>query len=449
LDIAALIPQFGGLIYMIVAFVLALSVIVAVHEYGHYIVGRWSGIHAEVFSIGFGPVLWSRYDKRGTRWQIALLPFGGYVKFLGDANAASGKDESTMSDLEQDPAALRRTMHGAPLWARAATVAAGPVFNFALSILVFASIFMARGVATDPLTIGALKTLPNTVQELQIGDEIQAINGKTLPKFDDADGWTDYVDSLEPQKQLEFTVSRDGQTQIVSGPWLFPPLVQQVAPRSAAMDIELASGDVITAVDGQDIFAFDQLKEAVEGSDGRVLLLSVWRDGEILEFALAPRRTDEPQPEGGFVTHWRVGIVGGMMLEPATEAGGVGMALTDGVVQTGKIIQGSLSGLWHMVTGAISTCNISGPIGIAETSGAMASQGAQSFIWFIAVLSTAIGMLNLFPIPALDGGHLVFYAYEAVTGKPPSDTALRFLMAIGITMILSLMVFSLGNDLFC
>ncbi|MBT8170352.1 RIP metalloprotease RseP [Falsiruegeria litorea] len=449
MDIAALIPQFGGLIYMIVAFVLALSVIVAVHEYGHYIVGRWSGIHAEVFSLGFGPVLWSRDDKHGTRWQIALLPFGGYVKFLGDANAASGKDEGTMADLEQDPAALRRTMHGAPLWARAATVAAGPVFNFALSILVFASIFMARGVATDPLTIGELKTLPNTVQELQIGDEIQAINGKTLPKFDDADGWTDYVDSLEAQKQLEFTVNRDGQTQTVTGPWLFPPLVQQVAPRSAAMDIELASGDLITAVDGQDIFAFEQLKEAVEGSDGRVLLLSVWRDGEMLEFALAPRRTDEPQPEGGFVTHWRVGIVGGMMLVPATEAGGVGMALTDGVVQTGKIIQGSLSGLWHMVTGAISTCNISGPIGIAETSGAMASQGAQSFIWFIAVLSTAIGMLNLFPIPALDGGHLVFYAYEAVTGKPPSDTVLRFLMAIGITMILSLMVFSLGNDLFC
>lgn len=449
MDIAALIPQFGGLIYMIVAFVLALSVIVAVHEYGHYIVGRWSGIHAEVFSLGFGPVLWSRDDKHGTRWQIALLPFGGYVKFLGDANAASGKDEDTMADLQQDPAALRRTMHGAPLWARAATVAAGPIFNFALSILVFASIFMARGVATDPLTIGDLKTLPNTVQELQIGDEVQAINGKTLPKFDDADGWTDYVDSLEAQKQLEFTVNRDGQTQTVTGPWLFPPLVQQVAPRSAAMDIELASGDVITAVDGQDIFAFEQLKEAVEGSDGRVLLLSVWRDGEMLEFALAPRRTDEPQPEGGFVTHWRVGIVGGMMLEPATEAGGVGMALTDGVVQTGKIIQGSLSGLWHMVTGAISTCNISGPIGIAETSGAMASQGAQSFIWFIAVLSTAIGMLNLFPIPALDGGHLVFYAYEAVTGKPPSDTALRLLMAIGITMILSLMVFSLGNDLFC
>ena len=120
-----------------------------------------------------------------------------------------------------------------------------------------------------------------------------------------------------------------------------------------------------------------------------------------------------------------------------------------GLIQTYGVISGSLSGLWHMITGAISTCNISGPIGIAETSGAMASQGAQSFIWFIAVLSTAVGLLNLFPIPALDGGHLVFYAYEAVAGKPPSDAVLRVLMAIGVAMILTLMVFALGNDLFC
>ena len=120
-----------------------------------------------------------------------------------------------------------------------------------------------------------------------------------------------------------------------------------------------------------------------------------------------------------------------------------------GIAQTGRIVEGSLSGLWHMITGAISTCNISGPIGIAETSGAMASQGAQSFIWFIAVLSTAVGLLNLFPIPALDGGHLVFYMYEAVAGRPPNEKALRILMSIGIAAILTLMLFALGNDLFC
>ncbi len=450
MDILSLIPQFGNLLYTIVAFVVALSAIVAVHEYGHYIVGRWSGIHAEVFSIGFGPVLWSRMDKRGTRWQIALLPFGGYVKFLGDANAASGKDEEAMDEIaEQSPEEMRRTMHGAPLWARAATVAAGPVFNFVMSILVFGLVFWSQGVSREPLTVGALQPLPGTVQGLLEGDEIVAIAGVPTPDFDDQNTWSDFIDTLPVQPVLDYTVIRDDQTIDVAGPWLFPPLVQQVAPRSAAMDIQLRSGDVITAVDGEPIFAFDQLKEHVESSDGRALLLNVWRDGADLEFALAPRRTDEPQPDGGFVTHWRIGIVGGMMLEPEKVPAGVWDSLKGGVIQTGRIIEGSLSGMWHMITGAISTCNISGPIGIAETSGAMASQGAQNFVFFIAVLSTAVGLLNLFPIPALDGGHLVFYAYEAVSGRPPSDKALRVLMGIGITLILSLMIFSVSNDLFC
>ncbi|GAA6157929.1 RIP metalloprotease RseP [Ruegeria sp. HU-ET01832] len=450
MDVFSLIPQFGNLLYTIGAFVIALSAIVAVHEYGHYIVGRWSGIHAEVFSIGFGPVLWSRVDKRGTRWQFAALPFGGYVKFLGDANAASGKDETAMSEIrEQSPEELRRTMHGAPLWARSATVAAGPVFNFVMSILVFGLIFLSQGVTKSPLTVGKLYPLPGTVQELREGDEILAIEGQPLPAFDEGESWTDFTDTLPVKPVLDYTVLRDDQTLDVVGPWLYPPLIQQVAPRSAAMDIDLQAGDVIYAVDDDPIYAFEQLKEHVERSDGKVLLLDVWRDGAELEFALAPRRTDEPQEEGGFVTHWRIGIVGGMMLEPEREPAGLITSLSGGVQQTLRIIDGSLSGLWHMITGAISTCNMSGPIGIAETSGAMASQGAQSFIFFIAVLSTAVGLLNLFPIPALDGGHLVFYAYEAVAGKPPSDGALRVLMGVGVSLILGLMVFSVTNDLFC
>lgn len=449
MDIVSLIPQFGGLLYTIIAFVVALSIIVAVHEYGHYIVGRWSGIHAEVFSLGFGPVLFSRVDKRGTRWQVALLPFGGYVKFLGDADAASGKDAGAMQRVAQDPAALRRTMHGAPLWARTATVAAGPLFNFIMSILVFAAIFMSRGVAMDPLTIGETRLLPDGFYELRVGDEVTGIAGAPTPEFGDDVAWAEFTDNIPVEPVLDYAIRRDGRDMVVAGPYPLPPFVSQVAPRSAAMDIELKQGDVITAIDGQPVFAFQQLKDAVEGSDGRVLLLDVWRDGRTLEFALAPRRTDEPQPEGGFVTHWRIGIAGGMAFVAATEPSGLGEAVSGGVQQTVRVITSSLSGLWHMVTGAISTCNMSGPIGIAETSGAMASQGAQSFIWFIAVLSTAVGLLNLFPIPALDGGHLLFYAYEAVAGKPPSDLALRILMAAGIAMILSLMVFALGNDLFC
>lgn len=445
----ALIPQFGGLIWTIAAFVLALSVIVAIHEYGHYIVGRWSGIHADVFSLGFGPVLWSRFDRRGTKWQIAALPFGGYVKFAGDANAASGKDDAAMAAAESDPKKLRATMHGAPLWARAATVVAGPVFNFALSILVFACVVWVGGVSRDQMTVGELRPLPVAERGLEAGDEIIRINDVEVPSTQDAAAYTAFIDGVPVTPQLDYTVRRADSEREVSGAYLFPPLIVGVSPQSAAIGAGLEVGDVITSIDGVPIFAFDELKTAVEGGNGASLALGVWRAGEELDVTLTPKRVDEPQPNGGFATQWRIGIAGGLAFEPATQTPGVGEALMSGVRQTGRIIEGSLSGLGHMISGAISTCNLSGPIGIAQTSGAMASQGAESFIWFIAVLSTAVGLLNLFPIPALDGGHLVFYAYEAVTGKPPSDKALQVLMTFGLAAVLTLMLFALGNDIFC
>ena len=449
MDIFALIPQFSGLIWTLLAFVIALSVIVAVHEYGHYIVGRWSGIHADVFSLGFGPVLFSRTDKHGTVWQLAALPFGGYVKFAGDANAASGKDTAAMEQAQADPARLRSTMHGAPLWARTATVAAGPAFNFIMSILIFAAVALSVGVTKDPLTVGEMRALPFEGSQLEPGDEIISVGGVTIPPALDETAYSDAFAAVPVAQSLEYQVRRDGETITVQGPYLMPTLIKQVMPQSAAFEAGLIGGDVITAVDGTPIFAFKQLKEKVESSEGAPLLLTVWRDGETLEFTMRPKVTDEPQPDGTFKSQMRIGIVGGTAFDTATTTPGIFEALWGGVENTGRIIQGSLSGLKHMIVGNISTCNLSGPVGIAQTSGAMASQGAQSFIYFIAVLSTAVGLLNLFPVPALDGGHLVFYAYEAVTGKPPSDGALRILMTIGLTMVLGLMVFALGNDLFC
>ncbi|MGQ3486041.1 RIP metalloprotease RseP [Roseovarius pacificus] len=447
MDIAALLPQFGGFFMTILAFVVALSVIVAVHEYGHYIVGRWSGIKAEVFSLGFGPVLWSRMDRHGTRWQIAALPFGGFVKFLGDANAASAKSDEAVAEMP--PEIRRQTMHGAPLWARTATVAAGPVFNFVLSILIFAAVMMTQGKVADPLAVGELRPLPGEDLTLQAGDRLLQIEGLDVPGADEDKTFSDLIDELPIRPVLSYQVERDGQQMQVQGPYPMPPLVAQLAPQSAAYDISMQPGDVITSVDGAPIAAFSELKEVVEASDGRALELKVWRDGETLDFVLAPRRVDEPRAEGGFHTTWRIGIAGGLAFEPATEALGPVQAVAGGAVQVWRIIEGSVSGLYHMVTGAISSCNMSGPIGIAEVSGAMASQGAESFIWFIAVLSAAVGFLNLFPIPVLDGGHLAFYAYEAVAGKPPSDTALRVMMTIGLTLVLGLMLFALFNDIFC
>lgn len=447
MDLVSLLPQFGGLLYTIASFVIALSVIVAVHEYGHYIVGRWSGIHAEVFSLGFGPVLWSRHDKHGTKWQIAALPFGGYVKFLGDADAASGKDAEAMAQAEADPVALRRTMHGAPLWARASTVAAGPVFNFVLSAIVFTALALSYGSVRDPLTVGTLIDVPGVTGELRPGDEVLQVGGVVVPQMDG--DWSAFREALPQTPQLEYRVRREGQEILVMDAYYSPTYVQQVAPRSAASSAGLESGDFITAVDGDTIFTFDQLKAKVEGGGGQELLLEVMRNGETLELSLTPREVDEPQPDGSFAKHWRIGIVGGSLFDPATEAAGFGEALVSGTRQVWTVVSTSISGLGHMITGAISTCNLSGPIGIAQVSGDTASQGIGSFIRFIAVLSTAVGLLNLFPIPALDGGHLVFYAYEAVVGRPPNDRAVQILMTAGIAIILSLMGFALFNDIFC
>ncbi|MFC7703743.1 RIP metalloprotease RseP [Plastorhodobacter daqingensis] len=444
MDIIGLIPSFGSLLYTVAAFVIALSIIVAVHEYGHYIVGRWSGIHAEVFSIGFGPVLFSRVDRRGTRWQVAALPLGGYVKFLGDSDAASGRDGAALSGM--DAATQRHTMHGAPLWARAATVAAGPVFNFVMSILVFAGFFLVQGVATDQPVVGQLTPLPSEAQGLRQGDRILAIEGQDTPDYT---RFYAVTETLTPAPSVEYLVQRDGQQLRVEGPFPLPPLVGAVQPQSAASSVDMQPGDVVLSIDGTPVHAFSELRARVAATEGAPLLLEVWRNGEVFDLALAPRRMDMPTAAGGFETRWLIGITGGPAFSPETRRPGAFEAMGQGAQQTWFIARTSLSGLWHMVTGAISSCNLRGPIGIAETSGAAAAQGIGAFIWFIAVLSTAVGLLNLFPIPVLDGGHLVFHAWEAVTGRPPSERALRILMTAGLALLLTLMVFALTNDIFC
>jgi regulator of sigma E protease len=204
------------------------------------------------------------------------------------------------------------------------------------------------------------------------------------------------------------------------------------------------------SIDGTPIATFDQLRAAVAASEGRALLLQLWRPtlgaDARLDFALTPRRVDLPLPEGGFDTRFMIGVTGALAFQPETRTPGAREALTIGAAQTGDILRTSLSGLWHMIAGQISSCNLSGPIGIAETSGQAAAQGGFAFVWFIAMLSAAIGLMNLFPIPVLDGGHLVFHAWEAVTGRPPADRVVNAAMTAGIAMLVGLMVFAVLND---
>jgi regulator of sigma E protease len=443
LELLALMPSFGGLVWTLLAFVAALSVVVAVHEYGHYIVARWSGIHSEVFSIGFGPRLLTWTDRNGTRWQVAALPLGGYVRFAGDADARSTPDSAALSRLSR--AERRRTLAGAPLWARAATVAAGPAFNFVLSLVVFSALALFRGVATDEPVIGAIDPLP-IEQTIAPGDRVLAIEGVAVESFEDI--FTAAPD-LPERRALAYRVERDGQIVEAVGPHPLPAVAAMVQPQTAAHDVGMESGDVILAVDGEEIASFEALRQRVIASEGRALLLDIWREGERLEIALAPRRADLPRPEGGFETRWLIGLSGALGFEPQTRMPGPLEALAIGAGQTWDIAATSLSGLWHMIAGQISSCNLRGPVGIAETSAAAAAEGLSTFIWFIAMLSTAVGLMNLFPIPVLDGGHLVFHAYEALTGRQPGERAMRWLIYIGLSLLGGLMVFALANDFLC
>jgi len=436
----------GGGVWTAVIFIIALCVIVAVHEYGHYIVGRWSGIHADVFSLGFGPVIFARTDKRGTKWQIAALPLGGYVKFAGDADAASaGKDAEAMAELSEQE--LRRTMHGAPLWARTATVAAGPVFNFILSMLVFFAFFMFAGKAVDPLTVGSIRDYPQAESALQAGDQILEINGEALPE--DAEAYSDFVDALPEDHLLDYTVNRDGTRMVVKAPHVSPPAVSMVAARSAARDAGMQIDDVVTAVDGQPVASFAQMRDIIMASEGQPVTMDVWRDGEMISVTLAARVRDHQLEDGTFEKRWQIGLSGGTLFTPATEGAGLWNSASGAVTQTWGIISGSVEGIYHIFVGTISTCNLNGPVGMAQNVSAFAEVGLADFIRIIALLSTAVGLLNLFPIPILDGGHLVFFAYEAVVGKPPGEKALRILMTLGLTIMLSLMVFATSGDFFC
>ena len=441
MDFNALLSATGGTIWILVFFVIALSVIVAIHEFGHYIVGRWCGIHADVFSVGFGKALLTSVDKRGTRWQIAALPFGGYVKFRGDADAASVTSDEVASDI--DP---RTTMTHAPLWARALTIAAGPVFNFIFAVMIFAGFQMWNGEVTTPLTYGSSKALPDSyVSELMPGDEILGIDGFEISEL--GEFLENTSELLTSRRTMNYQVRRDGEIMTVQGPHPNLPRASSISPRSAADDAGLRIGDVILKVNGEDVHSLGDVIRIKDANFGAPLALVLDRDGETFEATMTPRRVDFPAADGTFETRYVIGFVGGWFFEPEVKPVGIVDAFMRGSEELWLRIYWSLRGMWEMITGSISSCNLSGPVGIAQTSGSMAQQGTDSFVLFIGVLSAAVGLLNLFPIPVLDGGHLVFHAYEAVARRKPSERVMNALMFLGVGIIGAFMVFALLNDL--
>jgi regulator of sigma E protease len=227
------------------------------------------------------------------------------------------------------------------------------------------------------------------------------------------------------------------------------PLVESIQPQSAAMAAGLQPGDVILSLDGVPLVAFSELQAKVGASNGAPLALTIWRAGQYLDITLSGRQVDIPNGQGGFESRVLIGIGGGVFFEPRTYTPGLSEMAEISASRTVGIVTTSLSAIYHIIKGKISACNLQGPIGMAGTAGDTATQGLSEFVNFIAVLSTAIGLLNLFPVPVLDGGHLVFFAYEAIARRKPNEKVMNVMMTTGLVLVLGLMVFAFSADIFC
>lgn len=442
MELISSIPIIGGLLGVVIPFLFVLSVIVVIHELGHYLVGRWCGIHAEKFSFGFGKAILHRTDKHGTRWQIGPFPFGGYVQFKGDADASSKPDPEALANM--DAVELSNTFHGAALWKRVLTIAAGPGANFLLSIVVFAGLSLYQGVPSSEPVLGKILSIEGVENPLRTGDKVLSFDGRKVENISDI---YKYAREMETPRSISVEVERDGKTLALVAPYPNPPVISEIYPFTAASRSDLLAGDYVRAIDGVEIVSYRQLLSAVETSEGRELILEVLRQGEIQTVGLTPVGTDVQNADGNYESRWRIGVSLALIYEPEVLTPGIFASLKFGGERVIYVITATFDAIKHMLIGDLSTSNLSGPIGIAQISGDSAERGLFSIITLIAFVSTAVGMFNLFPIPILDGGHLVFYAYEAVFGRPPAEKIMDRIMKVGLGMILLLMLFATYNDL--
>ncbi|MFT4001877.1 MAG: RIP metalloprotease RseP [Rhizobium sp.] len=544
----------GFLTNNVITFVFVLSLLVFVHEMGHYLVGRWSGIRVMAFSIGFGPEIAGFTDRHGTRWKLSLIPLGGYVRFFGDEDASSKTDVDQLAAMTEEERA--HSFAGARLWKRAATVAAGPIANFLLAIVIFAALFGIYGrTVADPVV--AMVTRDGAAAEAGIepGDRLVAVDGAKVATFDEVQRYV----GLRPGRTIVLTVERDGQNRdfrivpklvedtdqfgnkmemgrigialvdpvvtavepagpaakagVLAGDRLiavdgnnvatyydigryvsehpgknivltiqrngairdFPmmtdtlvdtaasgdkkdvgsigiapidPLVASIASDSPAQAAGLEVGDRILSVDGREIGSIGEVQRSAAAHADKPMTMTVKRDGQTREVTVTPRKSEETDAFGARTEIATIGITDGQKpIRLRYEAYGPLQALSEGVKQTASIVSGTFEYIGNVIGGYMKADQLGGPIRVAQLSGQMATLGFAAVLQFAAILSVSIGLLNLMPVPVLDGGHLMFYAIEAVRGKPLGARAQDIAFRIGFAMVLSLMVFATWNDI--
>ncbi len=445
-------------------FLFVLTVVVFFHELGHFLVARWCGVHVRVFSIGFGREIFGFNDRKGTRWRLAWIPLGGYVKFLDDENAASVPDSKAREAMSE--AERKGSFHAKPLWQRAAVVAAGPFANFLLAIVILAGLFAFIG---QHLRIARIDYVqpgsPAAAAGLKAGDIVRSINGREISGFNELR----LMERTSTGSPLRIVVERDGrlievtatpEPREIDTPYggrvtagalgieiTLRPRIGGVLPGGAAAEAGLKPGDEVVSIDGRPVTRFRDLQEIVRVSAGKPLLFKLRRDGQVIERTVVPKARKAPGKGEGMP----IGFVGiQAWSDPADwtyKRYGPIQALWKGTEQTWFILTQSVSYVGRLFTGAESTEQLGGPIRIAMISGEEAKAGLLKLLNFTALISISIGFINLFPIPLLDGGHLLFYAIEAFRGQPLSERVQEIGFRIGLALVLMLMIFATWNDL--
>lgn len=365
----------GLLIGTLLPFLFVLTVVVFVHEMGHYLVGRWCGIGVKAFSIGFGPEMFGFTDKRGTRWKLSAIPLGGYVKFVGDVGVVSQPDDDELEHLT--PEERKVAFHLQSIWKRALTVFAGPAFNFVLTIVVLTVMFA------------------------------------------------------------------------VYGRFVSEPTVAEVRPDSPAAIAGFAPGDRFVSVDGRPVESFADVQRLVSGRAGDEIEFVMLREGREIVLRATPEVSEQQDALGNTVRIGLIGVVNNEELgQPRQVTYSPVEALVQGVAETGHIVARTGQFLQRFVSGREDRCQLGGPVRIAQMSGQAAALGFVWLVQLIALLSVGIGILNLLPIPPLDGGHLLFYGIEAAIGRPVPERVVETVYRAGMLLVLVFMIFVFWNDIF-
>ncbi|NOT17278.1 MAG: RIP metalloprotease RseP [Sulfuriferula sp.] len=438
----------------ILSFLAALAILVVVHELGHYLAARWVGVKVLRFSVGFGqPLLIKRWGVDATEWSIAAIPLGGYVKMLDEREAPVAEHE------------LARAFNRQTVWARMLIVVAGPVANLLLAILLYWGVYLHGVPALKPILAEPSAQTAAAMAGLHNGDEITAIDNQTIRSWADVN-WAllrDMTNKSQVSIKLDGGGTRvmditaanlgEGKVEVASqlGLRLFEPaipaVIAQVLDGGAAQRAGLRVGDKIVQVNQQSVAQWADFVHWVRGHAGQVLSVAVLRGHQPVSLSLTPDRTTEAG-----VTVGKIGagpevdasVFQSMMTTVNYSVGG---ALLEGVTKTWQMSVFSLQMMGRMLTGEVSWHNLSGPLTIADYAGQSARHGWLSFVGFLALVSISLGVLNLLPIPLLDGGHLMYYIAEAVKGSPVSDRIMDLGQRFGMAALLTMMVFAFYNDI--